>query len=103
MDALSHNFRERVRLYLDPTDIVRRAQSPLEVSFSTNLEQGAKQHNLNSNLASSTKPWALTLSCLEVMSLPSKVICVPILQIWSDEQRAIGKILVTILSGVLVE
>jgi hypothetical protein len=103
-ERMARNLADRSRtlLGLDPTGNARTTQSPLEVGFSIQLATRVRDHSLESNLSTTTKPWGLVLSCLKAMGLAPEIVCVPILQIWNEKQRALGEILVTMLAGSMI-
>jgi hypothetical protein len=93
----------RINPELDAQGDIQQHQSAIEVGISCNMAKRMKDHSLESDLSSSTKPWGLMLSCLTVMGIDFEIIALPVLHIWHKDQREIAEIMVTTLASSLVE
>lgn len=92
----------RSRVPADPEERkIRQIQSPLEVGFATDIQQRLT-HYCAANLENCEAPWALFISCLRMMNLNVNIVQAAVLLIWRDDMKALGKILVTMLSQSMV-
>lgn len=83
--------------------VLPQFQSPMAVGFSKNLDSRISEHAVDSTLLNATKPWVLMLSILKVMGINISPVSIVLLKIWKDEHRALGEILITMLTSSLVD
>lgn len=103
--AFYNTLLERTSLgsELDPNGTIIHKQSPCGVGFSKELSGRMECHLSDNDLSSTNKPWQLIRSCLEVMGIEVKPVVIPVLKLWSEDQRALGEIMITLLCGSLIE
>jgi hypothetical protein len=101
--AFWESLQARVRPDLDPTNAIPQKQSPCEVGLSSDLKKRMANHSTSSKLTMSPGPWGLVLSCLKVKGIDAEVISLPIIKAWESNMATMGEILITLLSGSMVE
>lgn len=93
----------RAQLARDPSGKTAANQSPIEVGCSDVISTHIGAHSLKSDLTGSTKLWGFMLSCLKVLKIKIHIVTLAILKVWTPEQINLGEILITVLTGSLVE
>lgn len=94
---LERNARE-----LDPSGNIQQIQNPLQAGCARSLSIRMGAHDSSAGLRSSTAPWGLTLSCLEVLEFEVKLISCPIFKVWHECLYKLSEILLTSLGGTMV-
>ncbi|KAH8782478.1 hypothetical protein BGZ57DRAFT_819757 [Hyaloscypha finlandica] len=93
----------RAQLARDPSGKTVANQSPIEVGCSDVISTHIGAHSLKSDLTGSTKLWGFMLSCLKELKIKIHIVTLAILKVWTPEQINLGEILITVLTGSLVE
>lgn len=91
------------RTKADAVGTTPQFQSAMSVGFSNDLKKSMGEHAVSTSLTNATHTWGLVLSVLKVMKIKVAPISVVLLKIWNDKHRAIGEILITMLTSSLVE
>jgi hypothetical protein len=93
----------RNRTKIDAVGTTPQFQSPMAVGFSNELKKRMSHHAISMHLTNTTHTWGLVLSVLKVMNINVAPVSVVLLKIWNDKHRALGEILITMLTSSLVE
>ncbi|KAJ8071704.1 hypothetical protein OCU04_002020 [Sclerotinia nivalis] len=102
LEVFYDKMLERNAMELDPSGDIQQIQNPLEAGCARQLSIRMGAHDSSSGLRSSTAPWGLTLSCLEVLKFKVKLVSCPIFKVWQEPQYRLSENLLTSLGGTMV-
>ena len=104
LNAFIRNLDMRMSEELDPSGHHRQLQAPIYVGCSTNIHKRVNAHDpMANNLTGSAALPTLLHSCLKVLDIQTRHVCVPILKIWDKDTLDIAEVLVTYLAGSMVK
>ena len=83
-------------------DEVVQWQAPMLVGSDSSLQRCTNDHLHGSSMSSTSKVWALTISCLRMMGVLARVQVAPLFCAWTLDQMDLGEVLGTILGGTLL-
>lgn len=105
---MSKNIRHLIAMFekrcagREEDEEVFQWQAPMMVGNAANLRNRTSVHYHDSSMSSTSKVWALTISCLRMMGVLARVQVAPLFCAWTLDQMDLGEVLGTILGGTLL-